>query len=174
MRRAAVAANIVQIRQLDLKRQSQNQLKVTTATVGNFRMRDEQWKEAMARYVGEGAKEGETGEHDVDRANAGHGQDNDGNDSNYTIPSSSEDNTGEFSIASMEPPKRMIRTVGLGEPSSRLRHSHWTIRSDDLSKALMESRNTMMKNHENLQRPDEILLVHMYFSYRILLSRDMH
>ncbi|KAG0343542.1 hypothetical protein BG005_002330, partial [Podila minutissima] len=106
MRRAAVAANIVQIRQLELERQSRKQLKVTTTTVGNFRMRDEQWKESMARYVGKGAEEAEIGDSGVDQANAGDEQEDDGNDSNYNIQLSSDDNTGEFSIASMEPPKR--------------------------------------------------------------------
>lgn len=51
----------------------------------------------------------------------------------------------------------MIRTVGLGEPSSRLHYAHWTIRDEDVSKALIESRMMMMKNHEMLQRLKEIL-----------------
>ncbi|KAG0019071.1 hypothetical protein BGZ82_000266 [Podila clonocystis] len=177
MRRAAVAANIVQIRQLELERQSRKQLKVTKATVGNFRMRDEQWKEAMARYVGEGAEEAEIGDNGVDQANAGDEQEDDGSDSNYNIQLSSEDNTGEFSIASMEPPKRVIRIVGLGEPSSRLHHSHWTIRDEDLSKSLMESRTIMMKNHETLQRPEEILQLNFIFTRDVILEltkRDVH
>ena len=52
MWRVAMAANIVQFRQLELERQSRRQLKVTKATVGNFGMRDEHWQEAMARYMG--------------------------------------------------------------------------------------------------------------------------
>lgn len=129
--------------------------------MGIFRMRDEHRKEALTRYVGKGAKEAEIGDNGIDQANAGDEQEDDGNDGNYDIQLSSEDNTGEFSIASMERPKRVIRTVGLDGPSSRLHRSHWTIR--DLSKALMGSRTIMMKSYETLQRPEEILLVCMYF-----------
>jgi hypothetical protein len=54
----------------------------------------------------------------------------------------------------------VVRIVGSGEPSSRLYHPHW---DEDLSEVLMKSGAIMMKNHETLQRPEEILLVFMYF-----------
>ncbi|KAF9363020.1 hypothetical protein BGX34_005062 [Mortierella sp. NVP85] len=166
MRRAAVAAKIVQIRQLELESQSRKQLRVTKATVGNFRMRDEQWKEAMARYVGE--------DNDIDQADD---EQEDSSNSSYNPQLSSEDDTGEFSVASMEPPKRIIRIVGLGEPSSRLHHSHWIIKDEDISKVLMESRTTMIKNHETLQRPGEILQLNFIFTRDMILQltrRDVH
>ncbi|KAG0007748.1 hypothetical protein BGZ80_004272, partial [Entomortierella chlamydospora] len=156
MRRAAVKAKIVQIRQLELKRQSHKQLDVTKVTVENFRLRDEHWTEAMARYKGEGEEEAEIGDVDVDEL---------------------DDNTGEFSVASMEPPKQVVRIVGLGEPSSRSHHPHWTIKGDDLSKALMGSRMIMVKNHETLQRPEEILQLNFIFTRDVILGlakRDVH
>ncbi|KAF9581132.1 hypothetical protein BGW38_001967 [Lunasporangiospora selenospora] len=162
MRRAAVAANVVQIRQLELERLSSKQLSVTTATVGNFRTRDEQWKEAMARYVGEDIS--------IEHANTGDGQEDDGSDSIFNPQLSSGDNTCEFSIASIEPPKRVVRIIGLGEPSSKLHLLHWTIRDEDISRALMESRAIMMKNHETLQRPGEILQLNFIFTRDVILE----
>ncbi|KAF8950604.1 hypothetical protein BGZ46_004425 [Entomortierella lignicola] len=111
----------------------------------------------MARYMGEGSEEvtkiGDSSgkePHSVDDQYTR-------SESSYNDPLSSEDNTGEFSTASIEPPKRIIRIVGLGEPSSRLHLSHWVIKNEDVSYALMKSRASMMKNHESLQRPEEIL-----------------
>ncbi|KAK3827389.1 MAG: hypothetical protein J3R72DRAFT_517314 [Linnemannia gamsii] len=68
----------------------------------------------MTRYVGEGAEEAEIGYSSVDQANVGDEQENDGEDSNYSIQLSSEANISEFSVASMKRPKRVIKTVGLG------------------------------------------------------------
>ncbi|KAG0294013.1 hypothetical protein BGZ97_005197 [Linnemannia gamsii] len=77
----------------------------------------------------------------------------------------------------MEPPKRLIRTVGSGEPSSRLHHPHWTIRDEDLSKDLMGSRTITMKNHETLQRLEEILQLNFIFTWNVILEltkSDVH
>ncbi|KAF9200573.1 hypothetical protein BGZ49_009180 [Haplosporangium sp. Z 27] len=94
------------------------QLKVTNTTVGNFHVRDEHWKDAVSRYMGESGEEAETGDNGANEAEAGNEQDNDGddsNDSNYNDTLSSEDNTGEFSNGSIEPLKRVVRIVGPGE-----------------------------------------------------------
>ncbi|KAF9169883.1 hypothetical protein BGX20_009724 [Mortierella sp. AD010] len=174
MRQAAVKAKFMQIRQLELKHQSQKQLDVTKTTAENFRLRDEHWTEAMALYKGEDEEEAEVGDIDVDELNV---QEDGSDNSTYRDPLSSEDNTGEFSVASMEPPKQVVRIVGLGEPSSRLHHPHWTIKGDDLSKALMGSRMIMVKNHETLQRPEEILQLNFIFTRDVILGlakRDVH
>ncbi|KAG0371572.1 hypothetical protein BGX24_001486 [Mortierella sp. AD032] len=124
----------------------------------------------MTRYVGEGAEEPEIGYGSVDQANVGGEQEDYGDDGNYSIQLSSEDNISELSVASMERPKRVIRIVGLGEPSSRLYHAHWAIRNEDLSKALMESRMMLMKNHEALQRPEDIVLLNFIFTRDAILK----
>ncbi|KAI8603416.1 hypothetical protein EDD21DRAFT_351883 [Dissophora ornata] len=52
--------------------------------------------------------------HAADEAEAGDGQEYGSDDSNYNDPLSSENNTGEPSIASMEPPKRVVRIADPG------------------------------------------------------------
>ncbi|KAG0306902.1 hypothetical protein BGZ98_001496 [Dissophora globulifera] len=121
------------------------------ATVGIFHQRDKHWNEAMTGYIGERGEESETRDDGACEAKVGDEQEGDNDGSDYNDPLSSEDNTGEFSVVSIEPPKRVIRIVGLGKSSSRLQYSHWTIKDEDVSKALMESRMTMMKYHETLQ-----------------------
>ncbi|KAI1298298.1 hypothetical protein EDD11_006867 [Mortierella claussenii] len=76
------ASRGVQNRQLELERQSRKQLKVTKATVGNFRIRDKNWKEAMARYVGKGDEEAEVGD-SSDQTNTGDEHEDDDIGSNY-------------------------------------------------------------------------------------------
>lgn len=86
-----------------MERKLREQLKVTKAAVGNFRLRDDHWKEAMARHVGKRGEEAENGGDVVDAANTGEEQEDDSSGGDYNIQLSSEDDTGEFSIASMDP-----------------------------------------------------------------------
>ncbi|KAG0316860.1 hypothetical protein BGZ99_006631 [Dissophora globulifera] len=100
---------------------------------------------------GERGEESETGDDGVCEAKAGDDQEGDSDEGDWDDPLLSEENIGEFSMASMEPPKRVIRIVGLGKSSSRLQYSHWTFKDEDVSKTLIELRMTMMKYHETLQ-----------------------
>ncbi|KAF8938220.1 hypothetical protein BGZ58_001340 [Dissophora ornata] len=64
--------------------------------------------------------------HAADEAEAGDGQEYGSDDSNYNDPLSSENNTGEPSIASMEPPKRVVR---IADPVI-LRLTKWDVHAE--------------------------------------------
>ncbi|KAF9581379.1 hypothetical protein BGW38_001631 [Lunasporangiospora selenospora] len=74
------------------------------------------------------------------------------------LPGTQEDSTGEFSVV-LDYPRRIVRLVGPGQESSTLKLDHWLYNHQDISKKLMTSRATMVKDHESLQMVHEILYV---------------
>lgn len=123
MRRAAVAATIVQIWQLELERLSRKQLKV----------KRRRWEFPAARRALEGGngsisgggwQEAATIGNDAVKAEDGDGQD-DGSDDRQQLQRSIVFREQHWRVinSAMEPLKRVVRIAGLGEPPSRLHHS---------------------------------------------------
>ncbi|KAF9095462.1 hypothetical protein BGX27_001282 [Mortierella sp. AM989] len=225
IRSVVVTSTFIRCRQLELRKQSQEQEHVTKSTVDNFQKRDENWAASLELYKGnkiskiQSSNQNQIGDGDGELVNYGEAEDEDEygnndededehedgnedehedgnedevqkddpeahttcNDDNASDgddfdPLDSEDTTEEYSVV-LDPPVKIVRVVGLGQESSDLLHPHWLIGSEDISGSLMTIRKMIVKEHETLHKPSEILQLNFIFTREVILGatkRDIH